>query len=63
MPENKFDIIISGGTLLTMSAGMDIIEDCFVGIQGGTITEIGPRSKNGATAVRAREPSTLTVAS
>ena len=55
MPENKFDIIISGGTLLTMSAGMDIIEDCFVGIQGGTITEIGPRSKNGATAVRARE--------
>ncbi len=55
MPENKFDIIISGGTLLTMSAGMDIIEDCFVGIQDGTITEIGPRSKNGATAVRARE--------
>ncbi|HNZ64696.1 MAG TPA: amidohydrolase [Smithella sp.] len=55
MPENKFDIIISGGTLLTMSAGMDIIEDCFVGIQNGTITEIGPRRQSGTTAVRARE--------
>lgn len=40
MPENNFDIIISGGTLLTMSAGMDIIEDCFVGIHNGIITDI-----------------------
>ncbi len=55
MPENNYDIIISGGTLLTMSAGMEIIEDGFVGIKDSIITEIGPQRENGATAVRARE--------
>lgn len=41
MQENNLDIIITGGTLLTMSAGTDIIEDCFVGIKDGVIVVAG----------------------
>ncbi|HPN87011.1 MAG TPA: amidohydrolase [Smithella sp.] len=55
MPENNFDIIISGGTLLTMSAGMDIIEDCFVGIHNGIITDIRSLKKTRSTSIRAHE--------
>lgn len=43
MPENNWDIVITGGTLVTMNAGMDIIEDAFVGIQNGIITAAGKR--------------------
>lgn len=39
--ETKWDIAITGGTLLTMSAGMEIIEDCFIGIRSDTIVAIG----------------------
>jgi len=41
MQENKFDLLITGGTLLTLSAGMDIIEDSLVGIQKDTIVNFG----------------------
>lgn len=41
MQESRLDIIITGGTLLTMSAGMDIIDNCFVGIKEGTIVVLG----------------------
>ncbi len=41
LQENNLDIIITGGTLLTMSAGTDIIEDCFVGIKDGVIVVAG----------------------
>ncbi len=37
MPSETFDIAISGGTLLTMSAKMDILENAVVGIQGNRI--------------------------
>lgn len=40
MPTDHFDIVIQGGTLLTMSAKMEIIEDAVVGIKNGRITLI-----------------------
>jgi len=41
MPTDHFDIIIQGGTLLTMSAKMEIIEDAVVGIKNGRIALVG----------------------
>ena len=38
MQPDHFDIVIQGGTLLTMSANMEIIEDAAVGIKDGLIT-------------------------
>ncbi|MEE9910186.1 MAG: amidohydrolase [Deltaproteobacteria bacterium] len=37
MPSDFFDIVIQGGTLLTLSATMEIIEDATVGIKDGRI--------------------------
>jgi 5-methylthioadenosine/S-adenosylhomocysteine deaminase len=37
---NRFDIIIKGGTLLTMSATMDLIDNPVIGIRGGKIAFI-----------------------
>ena len=36
-PTEKIDILITGGTLLTLSGRMDVIEDAAVGISGGKI--------------------------
>jgi 5-methylthioadenosine/S-adenosylhomocysteine deaminase len=36
-PAEKIDILITGGTLLTLSGRMDVIEDAAVGISGGKI--------------------------
>ncbi len=55
MQENRLDIIITGGTLLTMSAGMDIIEDCFVGIKDGTIVVLGNNTDKGSCDLKAAE--------
>jgi 5-methylthioadenosine/S-adenosylhomocysteine deaminase len=55
MQENNLDIIITGGTLLTMSAGMEIIEYCFVGIKDGVIVAAGANTDSGHTAFRAKE--------
>ena len=41
MRDNEWDIVITGGTLLTMSAGMEIIEDSIVGIKNGLIVAVG----------------------
>jgi 5-methylthioadenosine/S-adenosylhomocysteine deaminase len=40
MHENSWDILITGGTLLTMSGKMDIIEHPFIGIKDGKITVV-----------------------
>jgi 5-methylthioadenosine/S-adenosylhomocysteine deaminase len=40
MQGSKGDILISGGTLLTMSAKMEIIEDSIVGIKDGIIVAV-----------------------
>ena len=42
-PTEKIDILITGGTLLTLSGSMDVIEDAAVGISGGTIRFACPR--------------------
>lgn len=55
MQENNLDIIITGGTLLTMSAGMEIIEDCFVGIKDSIIVAAGAKTDSAHTALRAKE--------
>ena len=40
----KFDIGIQGGTLLTLSAQMDIIEDASIGIRGNRIVSVNSKS-------------------
>ena len=55
MQENNWDIAITGGTLLTMAAGMDIIEDCFVAIKDGQIAAIGRNDDGGLSNFRAKE--------
>ncbi len=41
METEKFDISIEGGTLLTMSAKMEIMENATIGIQGDLIALVG----------------------
>jgi 5-methylthioadenosine/S-adenosylhomocysteine deaminase len=41
LQENNWDIAITGGTLITMSAGMEIIDDSIVGIKDGLIVAVG----------------------
>jgi imidazolonepropionase-like amidohydrolase len=41
--KNKLDIAITGGTLVTMKACMEIIEDSFVGIKDGVIVAAGQK--------------------
>lgn len=55
MQENNLDIIVTGGTLLTMSARMDIIENCFVGIKDGVIVATGAQTDSGHHALKAKE--------
>jgi len=42
--EEKIDILITGGALLTLSDTMDVIEDAAIGISGGTIRFACPRA-------------------
>ncbi|OGP88585.1 MAG: amidohydrolase [Deltaproteobacteria bacterium RBG_19FT_COMBO_43_11] len=44
MQGTKRDILIAGGTLLTMSAEMEIIEDSIVGIKDGIIVTVGKKN-------------------
>ncbi|MBP9532806.1 MAG: amidohydrolase family protein, partial [Syntrophaceae bacterium] len=37
MPSRHFDLAIAGGTLVTLSSRMDIIENASIGISGGRI--------------------------
>ena len=37
MPTRHFDLAIAGGTLVTMSSDMDIIENASIGISGSRI--------------------------
>jgi len=55
MQENNLDIIITGGTLLTMSAGMEIIEEGFVGIKDGTIVAACANTDRAHAAFQAKE--------
>jgi len=55
MQENSLDIIITGGTLITMSVGMEIIEDSIVGIKNGLIVAVGQNKDSGCAALQAKE--------
>ena len=55
MQENNWDILITGGTLMTMSAGMEIIEDSIVGIKDGLIVAVGQKKDSGRNAFTAKE--------
>ena len=55
LQRNNWDIVITGGTLITMSAGMEIIKDSFVGIKDGLIVAVGRDNDGGCAAFHARE--------
>jgi 5-methylthioadenosine/S-adenosylhomocysteine deaminase len=53
--KNNWDIAITGGTLLTMSAGMEIIEDSIVCIKDGLIVAVDQTGDQGCAALRTKE--------
>src|SRR5450759_4953257 len=53
--ENNWDIVITGGTLMTMSAGMEIVEDAAIGIKDGIIVSIEGSDSQTHFAVSAKE--------
>ena len=55
MAENNWDLAITGGTLLTMSASMDIIEDSIIGIKDGLIVAFGQNGDRGCTDLKTKE--------
>jgi 5-methylthioadenosine/S-adenosylhomocysteine deaminase len=44
-PGNSVDLIVRGGTIVTMNDGRQVIEDGSVVIRGGRILEVGPRAE------------------
>jgi 5-methylthioadenosine/S-adenosylhomocysteine deaminase len=44
-PKEKVDLLISGGTVVTMDAGRRILEEGAIAIRGDTILAIGPRAQ------------------
>ena len=55
MQGNNWDIAITGGTLITMSAGMEIIEDSIIGIKNSSIAAIGHNGDQKHSAFKAKE--------
>jgi 5-methylthioadenosine/S-adenosylhomocysteine deaminase len=55
MQENNWDIVITGGTLITMSAGMEIIEDSLVGIKDGIIVAAVKNTDRGCSILNTKE--------
>jgi 5-methylthioadenosine/S-adenosylhomocysteine deaminase len=55
MWENNWDIAITGGTLLTMSAGMDIIENPIIGIKDGFIVAVDQNYNEGSVTFKTKE--------
>jgi 5-methylthioadenosine/S-adenosylhomocysteine deaminase len=55
LQENNLDIAITGGTLMTMSAEMEIIEDSIVCIKDGLIVMVGRNSDRGFVAFKTKE--------
>jgi len=55
MQENNWDIVITGGRLMTMSAGMEIIEDSIVGIKDGLVVAVGRNSDQGYAALKTKD--------
>ncbi|PKN38817.1 MAG: amidohydrolase [Deltaproteobacteria bacterium HGW-Deltaproteobacteria-2] len=55
MQENNWDIVITGGTLMTMSARMEIIEDSLIGIKDGIIVAAGKNTDSGCAILKTKE--------
>ncbi len=55
MQPNEADILIAGGTLLTMSSKMEIIEDSIIGIKDGIIVAVEKRSDQKKASYPAKE--------
>jgi 5-methylthioadenosine/S-adenosylhomocysteine deaminase len=55
LQENNWDIVITGGMLVTMSAGMEIIEDSFIGIKDGFIVKVGQNKDSGRNTFQTKE--------
>ena len=55
MRGNDWDIVITGGTLITMSASMEIIEDSVVGIKDGHIAAVGRNGDPGCAPGKTKE--------
>src|SRR3989339_438960 len=54
-PDQKLDILITGGTLLTMAAPADIIEEPIIGIQDGKILFVEKKDLPSGYSPEARE--------
>ena len=55
MQENNWDMAITGGTLVTISAKMEIIEDSLVGIKDGLIVAVGRNSDQEYAALKTKD--------
>ena len=44
-PQDKVDLLISGGTIVTMNATSAILEDGAIAVRGDTIVAVGPRGE------------------
>src|SRR5579862_6846850 len=44
-PKTKADLLLSGGTVVTMNSGRSIMDDGAVVVTGDTIVDVGPRSE------------------
>ncbi len=55
MAGEELDIAIRGGTLVTMSASMDIVDNCFIGIKDGVISFVSSAGEKSAPARAAKE--------
>ncbi|HUN54153.1 MAG TPA: amidohydrolase [Smithella sp.] len=53
--KNNWDIVITGGTLVTMSADMSIIEDSYVGIKDDLIVAVGRNNDRQGDAIQTKE--------
>jgi 5-methylthioadenosine/S-adenosylhomocysteine deaminase len=55
MQENNWDLAITGGTLVTMSAEMEIIEDSFIGIKDDVIVAVGQNKNRESASFQAKK--------
>jgi 5-methylthioadenosine/S-adenosylhomocysteine deaminase len=55
LQENNWDMAITGGTLVTISAKMEIIEDSLVGIKDGLIVAVGRNSDQEYAALKTKD--------
>ncbi|HRS97780.1 MAG TPA: amidohydrolase family protein, partial [Smithella sp.] len=55
LEKSVLDLAIAGGTLLTLSDSMEIIEDAFIGIRGEDIVLVGGRNSAECASLNAKE--------